>query len=154
MVEAITSDPGGLHMQRIMTPVALAFAGALLLSGCTAGGGTTATTEAAGSCDAVQSEVRDISNGAQNVLGAGGDPAEIQSSLEDYSVRVTELGETTDDAVSTELEGLSGAIDEAAEFAATLPSDPEAEVDADAVAEHQTAIQDAATAASEACTDE
>ena len=39
----------------------------------------------------------------------------------------------------------------AAEFAATLPSDPEAEVDADAVAEHQTAIQDAATAASSAC---
>ena len=98
--------------------------------------------------------MRDISNGAQNVLVGGGDPSEIQSSLEDYSVRVTELGETTGDAASTELEALSGALDDAAEFAATLPTDPEAEVDADAVAEHQTAIQDAATAASEACTAE
>jgi hypothetical protein len=83
-----------------------------------------------------------------------GDPAEVQSTLEDYSVRVTELGETTTDAVSTELEALTGAIDDAAEFAATLPSDPEAEVDSDAVAGHQAAIQDAATAAGEACTAE
>ena len=128
-------------MQRIMTPVALAFAGALLLSGCTAGG-TAQTTAAADPCETVQSEVRDISNGAQNALAAGGDPADVQSSLEDYSVRVSEL------------EGLTGALDDAAEFAGTLPSDPEAEVDADAVAEHQTAIQDAATAASEACTSE
>ena len=139
-------------MQRNMTSTALVFAGALLLSGCTAGGG--AATPSADACETVQSEVRDISNGAQNVLVGGGDPSEIQSSLEDYSVRVSELAETTDDAVSTELEGLTGALDDAAEFAGTLPSDPEAEVDADAVAEHQTAIQDAATAASEACTAE
>jgi hypothetical protein len=137
-------------MQRIMTSTALVFAGALLLSGCAAGGG--ASTPSADACETVKSEVRDISNGAQNSLASGGDPSEIQSSLEDYSVRVTELAETTDDAVSTELEGLTGALDDAAEFAGTLPSDPEAEVDADAVAEHQTAIQDAATAAGEACT--
>ena len=98
--------------------------------------------------------MRDISNGAQNALAAGGDPAEVQSALEDYSVRATELGETTTDAVSTELEALTGALDDAAEFAATLPTDPEAEVDADAVAEHQTAIQEAATSASEACSAE
>jgi len=139
-------------MQRIMTSTALVFAGALLLSGCAAGGG--AATPSADACDTVKSEVRDISNGAQNSLVSGDDPSEIQSSLEDYSVRVSELAETTDDAVSTELEGLTGALDDAAEFAGTLPSDPEAEVDADAVAEHQTAIQDAATAASEACTAE
>jgi len=139
-------------MQRMMTSTALLFAGALLLSGCAAGGG--ASTPSADACETVKSEVRDISNGAQNVLASGGDPSEVQSSLEDYSVRVTELGETTGDAASTELEALSGALDDAAEFAATLPSDPEAEVDADAVAEHQTAIQDAATAASENCTSE
>ena len=139
-------------MQRIMTSTALVFAGALLLSGCTTGGG--GSSPSADPCETVQSEVRDISNGAQNALAAGGDPAEVQSALEDYSVRVTELGETTTDAVSTELEALTGALDDAAEFAATLPSDPEAEVDAEAVAEHQTAIQDAATAASEACTAE
>ena len=136
-------------MQRIMTSTALVFAGALLLSGCTTGG--SGSSPSADPCDTVQSEVRDISNGAQNALASGDDPAEVQSALEDYSVRVTELGETTTDEVSTELEALTGAIDDAAEFAATLPSDPDAEVDADAVAEHQTAIQDAATSASEAC---
>jgi hypothetical protein len=141
-------------MQRIMTSAALVFAGALLLSGCAAGGGGATATATADPCEAVRSEVRDISNGAQNALAAGGDPAEVQSTLEDYSVRVSELGETTDDAVSTELEALTGALDDAAEFAATLPTDPEAEVDADAVAEHQTAIQEAATSASEACSAE
>src|SRR4029453_1093782 len=139
-------------MQRIMTSTALLFAGALLLSGCTAGGG--GSTPSADACDTVTSEVRDISNGAQNALVSGDDPSEIQSSLEDYSVRVTDLGETTTDAVSTELEALTGALDDAAEFAGTLPTDPEAEVDSEAVAEHQTAIQDAATSAGEACTAE
>ena len=139
-------------MQRIMTSTALVFAGALLLSGCAAGG--SASSPSADPCDTVQSEVRDISNGAQNALASGDDPAEVQSALEDYSVRVTELGETTTDEVSTELEALTGAIDDAAEFAATLPTDPDAEVDSEAVAEHQTAIQDAATAAGEACTAE
>jgi hypothetical protein len=141
-------------MQRIMTSAALVFASALLLSGCAAGGGGATATATADPCEAVRSEVRDISNGAQNALAAGGDPAEVQSTLEDYSERVSELGETTDDAVSTELEALTGALDDAAEFAATLPTDPEAEVDADAVAEHQTAIQEAATSASEACSAE
>jgi hypothetical protein len=137
-----------------MTSAALVFASALLLSGCAAGGGGATATATADPCEAVRSEVRDISNGAQNALAAGGDPAEVQSTLEDYSVRVSELGETTDDAVSTELEALTGALDDAAEFAATLPTDPEAEVDADAVAEHQTAIQEAATSANEACSAE
>ena len=136
-------------MQRIMTSTALVFAGALLLSGCTAGG--SGSSPSADPCETVQSEVRDISNGAQNALASGDDPAEVQSALEDYSVRATELGETTTDEVSTELEALTGALDDAAEFAGTLPSDPEAEVDSEAVAEHQTAIQDAATSAGEAC---
>ena len=77
-------------MQRIMTSTALVFAGALLLSGCTTGG--SGSSPSADPCDTVQSEVRDISNGAQNALASGDDPAEVQSALEDYSVRVTELG--------------------------------------------------------------
>jgi hypothetical protein len=136
-------------MQRIMTSTALVFAGALLLAGCAAGGGT--ATPSADPCETVKSEVRDISNGAQNALAAGGDPSDVQASLEGYSERVDKLGETTDDAVSTELDALAAALDDAAEFAATLPTDPEAEVDADAVAEHQTAIQEAAASASDAC---
>jgi len=139
-------------MQRIMTSTALVFAGAVLLAGCAAGGGT--ATPSADPCETLQNAVRDVSNGAQNALAAGGDPAEVQSTLEDYSVRVSELAETTNDAVSTQLEAVAAALDAAAEFAATLPSDPEAEVDADAVAEAQTAIQEAAASASEACSAE
>jgi hypothetical protein len=140
-------------MQRITTSVALVFASALLLSGCAAGGGGGGATATPDACDTVRTEVRDVSNGAQNALAAGGDPAEIQSTLENYSTRVSELGETTPDEVSTALEGLTGALDDAAEFAATLPEDPEAEVDADAVAEQQTAIQEAADEVTSACTD-
>lgn len=135
-------------MQRIKRSVVLVFAGALLLSGCAAGGGGEA---GAGGCDTVRSEVRDISNGAQNALAAGGDPSEVHDALEGYSERVDALAEEADDAVSDALEGLDEAIDEAADFAETLPSDPEAEVDAEAVAEHQTAIQEAATEVTNAC---
>ncbi len=136
-------------MQRIMTSTALVFAGALLLAGCAAGGG--GASSSADECDTVKSEVRDISNGAQNALAAGGDPSETQATLEGYSDRVDTLGEDTSDAVSDELEKLAEALDDAAEFAATLPSDPDAEVDADAVAEQQTAIQDAASGVNDAC---
>lgn len=137
-------------MQRIMTSAALVFASALLLSGCAAGGGGGEAT--ADPCDTVNSEVRDISNGAQNTLAAGGDPADVQAALEEYSERAAVLGEDTDDAVSTALEGLGAALDEAAGFAETLPTDPEAEVDADALAEQQTAIQEAAAEVTSACT--
>jgi predicted ArsR family transcriptional regulator len=140
-------------MQKIMTSTALLFAGALLLSGCAAGGGGAEASASADPCETIRVEVRDISNGAQNALTAGGDPADVQASLEDYSERVDSLDETggDDQEVSDALDALDEAIDDAAEFAATLPSDPEAEVDADAVAEHQTAIQDAAAEVGTAC---
>jgi hypothetical protein len=139
-------------MQRIMTSAALVFAGALLLSGCAAGGGGGEAT--ADGCDTVQSEVRDISNGAQNALAAGGDPSDVAAALEGYSERVDTLDESAgdDQALSDALEALGEQIDEAAGFAETLPSDPEAEVDAEAVAEHQTAIQEAATEVTTVCT--
>jgi hypothetical protein len=138
-------------MQRIKRSVVLVFAGALLLSGCAAGGGGGAGEAGADDCDTVRSEVRDISNGAQNALASGGDPSEVHDSLEGYSERVDALAEEADDAVADALEALDEKIDEAADFAETLPSDPEAEVDADAVAEHQTAIQEAATEVGNAC---
>ncbi len=139
-------------MPRIMTSTALLFAGALLLAGCAAGGGT--ATPSADPCETLSTEVRDISNGAQNTLAAGGDPAEMQSALEGYAERVDALLEEADAAVSEDLEAFHESLHEAAEFAATLPSDPEAEVDAEAVAEQQTAIQEAATGVNEACTAE
>jgi len=139
-------------MQRIITPVALVFAGALLLSGCTAGGGG-ATTAAADPCQAVNEEVRDISNGAQNALAAGGDPSELQASLEGYSERITALDDQygADTGTSEALGVFAEQVDAAAEFAATLPSDPEAEVDAEAVAENQGAIAEAATEVTNSC---
>lgn len=139
----------GITMQRIKRSVVLVFAGALLLSGCAAGGG--GGEAGADECETVRTEVRDISNGAQNALAAGGDPSEVHDALEGYSERVDALEEEADGAVSDALEALDEAIDEAADFAETLPSDPEAEVDAEAVAEHQTAIQDAAAEVTSAC---
>ena len=140
-------------MQKIMTSTALLFAGALLLSGCAAGGGGAEASASADPCSAVRSEVRDVSNGAQNALSAGGDPSDVQASLEGYGERVDALDKTAgdDESVSEALDGLGTALDDAAEFASTLPTDPDAEVDADAVAEHQTAIQDAASEVGTAC---
>jgi len=94
-----------------------------------------------------------VSNGAQNALSAGGDPSDVQASLEGYGERVDALDKTAgdDESVSEALDGLGVALDDAAEFASTLPTDPDAEVDADAVAEHQTAIQEAAAEVSSSC---
>lgn len=137
-------------MQRIITSVALVFAGALVLSGCASGGTAEPTVDA---CDAISSEVRDISNGAQNTLAAGGDPSEVQSGLEGYSERVGALAEEAadDTGVTDALGALGEQLDGAAEFASTLPSDPEAEVDGEAVAEQQAAIAEAATGVNDAC---
>ncbi|WP_173922727.1 hypothetical protein [Agromyces sp. Marseille-P2726] len=136
-----------------MTSAAIVFTGALLFTGCAAGGGGGGETAATG-CDAISTEVRDISNGAQNALAAGGDPADVNDALEGYSERVDALEEEADGDVSEALDALDEKIDDAADFAETLPSDPEAEVDDEAVAEHQSAIQDAATAVNDACSDE
>jgi len=140
-------------MQRIMTSAALVFASALLLSGCAASGG--GGEAAVDTCETVRTEVRDISNGAQNSLAAGGDPSEVKSALEGYSERVDTLAEEADnEGVSDALEGLGERLDEAADFAETLPTDPEAEVDGEAVAEQQTAIHEAATEVTSACAPE
>jgi hypothetical protein len=142
-------------MQKIITSTALVFAGALLLAGCASnGGGSTAeTTAASDECATVQPEVRDISNGAQNVLGAGGDPTEIKAALDDYAARVEKLDESPGDnaGLSDALGQLDVALSEASSFADTLPTDPDAEVDSDAVAEQQTAIQEAADGVNDVC---
>lgn len=140
-------------MQRIKTSVALVFAGALLLTGCATGGDGGGGEATADPCETVRSEVRDISNGAQNALAAGGDPNDVQSAVEGYRERVDALDKSAgDDAgLSDALEALGEKIDEAAEFAATLPSDPEAEVDADELAAQQEAIAEAAAEVTASC---
>ncbi|WP_350348049.1 hypothetical protein ABIQ69_15635 [Agromyces sp. G08B096] len=142
-------------MQRIMTSTALVFAGALLLAGCASNSGDGGSTAAAGDCETIRVEVRNISNGAQNTLASTNDPAEIESYLEELSERVDALSEdATDEKVSDALEALDERIDAAADFAATLPADPEAERDADAIAEQQSGIQEASVKVTEVCTAE
>ena len=138
-------------MQRIMTSTALVFAGALLLSGCASGGGGGEPTPDA--CAVIVEETRNVSNGAQNTLAAGGDPAELQTTLQGYSERVATLeADAENEDAAAALATLGERIDAAAEFAATLPSDPEAEVDAEAVAEQQTGIQEASVEVTKVCT--
>ena len=136
-------------MRRIMTSTALVFAGALLLSGCSAGGGT--ATPSGDPCETLSNAVRDISNGVQNAL-ASADPAELQATLEGYSVRVDELDQLVEGsgASSDIVDSLDAALAEATEFVATLPTDAE-EVDSEAVAEVQAEIQEAASGVTEAC---
>lgn len=135
-------------MRRIMTSTALVFAGALLLSGCAAGGGE--PTPSADPCEAVRVAARDISNGVQNAL-AGVDPAALQEKLEGYSQRLDELGAQAEDgsAASDAVASLDEAVSAAMEFVATLP--PDGEVDPDAAAERQAAVQEAAAGLTEAC---
>ena len=139
-------------MRRIMTSTALVFAGALLLSGCTAGGGT--ATPTADPCETLGNAVRDISNGVQNAL-ASADPAELQATLEGYSERVDELDQLVegDGAAADVIGSLDAALAEATEFVATLPTDAE-EVDSERVAEVQAEIQEAASGVTEACAEE
>src|SRR6478752_4353613 len=108
-------------MQRITTSAALVFASALLLSGCAAGGGGEGAGSSVDACTAVASEVRDISNGAQNALAAGGDPSETQATLEGYSERVMAIDRTggDDTQLSDALDELDASIQDAAEFAGT-----------------------------------
>ena len=106
-------------MRRIITSTALVFAGALLLSGCSAG--STAPTPSADPCEQLRVAVRDIANGAQNAL-AGIDPAEVQEKLEGYSERVDEFSaQAEDNSVASDVAAsLDEAIASAMEFVATL----------------------------------
>ena len=141
---------GEVNMHGIRTTTALVFASALLLSGCAAGG--TGPTSVADACSSVQAALRDVSNGAQNALASAGDPAEIQANLEGYSERAGALAEKADNPdVANALETLNAKLSEAAEAVGALPTDPDGELDVDAIAEQQTGIQEAVDKISAAC---
>ncbi len=137
-------------MHGTRTTVALVFASALLLSGCSAGGG--GPTSAADACASVQAALRDVSNGAQNALVSASEPGEIQADLEGYSERAGELAEKAENPdVANALETLDAKLTEAAESVAALPTDAEGELDTDAIAEQLTGIQEAVEKISAAC---
>ena len=138
-------------MHGIRTTAALVCTGALLLSGCAAaeGGGPTSVADA---CSSVQAAIRDVSNGAQNALASADDPAEFQASLEGYSERAGELAEKADNPdVANALETLNAKLSEVAVAVGALPTDAEGELDVDATAEQQAAIQEAVEKISAAC---
>lgn len=140
---------GEVIMQGIRTTAALVCTGALLLSGCAAGG--TGPTSVADACSSVQAALRDVSNGAQNALASAGDPAEIQADLEGYSERAGTLAEKADNPdVVKALETLTAKLSEAAEAVGALPTDAEGEL-VDVTAEQQAAIKEAVEKISAAC---
>ncbi len=137
-------------MHRFMKTTAVVFAGALLLSGCSASGGGDASASA-DPCETVRVEVRNISNGAQNTLATATDPDATVEYLAGLEERVDALGEQADGDAKLDdaLDGLQGALEGASEYAATISAD--AEQDADALAAQQTAIQEAAANVTEVC---
>lgn len=142
---------GDSTMRGTKTTAVLVLAGALLLTGCAAGGGASPTT-GADACATVQSEVRDISNGAQNTLAAAGTPSEIQAKLDDYSARVVALEEKADNPdVADALAKVDEKLADVSAAVETLPTDEEGAIDGDAIAEQQAGIQEAADKVKTAC---
>ncbi|MET0726085.1 MAG: hypothetical protein ABWY36_07010 [Leifsonia sp.] len=130
----------------------VAVTAALLFSGCASG--STSDT-AANDCDTLRSDVRDISNGAQNTLA--GDLSEAQDDakkyLEGLNERIDSLEKTweSNEKVTAALETLGDKVDSAEEFVDSVPTDG-SEIDADAQAAASGDIADAAAAVNEACT--
>ncbi len=138
-------------MRWTKTTAVLVLAAGLLLSGCASGGGTSPTT-GADACATVQSAVRDISNGVQNTLAAASTPSEIQAKLDDYSARVVALEEKAENPdVADALAKVDEKIAEVSAAVGTLPTDADGAIDAEAIAEQQAGIQEAADKLKTAC---
>lgn len=136
---------------------AIAVSAALLFSGCASGGSaSTTTTAAAGAdCSKLQSNVRDISNGAQNTLATA--PADVAAqtasakTLADYSDRVTKLEDgVKNSSVTDALKTLSDKILAGEDWVKAAPVDG-SDADADTQATVTGDIQTAATAVVTAC---
>lgn len=139
-------------MRGTKTTAMLVLAGALLLTGCASGGGTTSPTTGADACATVQSAVRDIANGAQNTLASAGTASEIQAKLDDYSARVVALEEKAENPdVADALAKVDEKIAEVSAAVATLPTDADGAIDGAAIAEQQAGIQEAADKLNTAC---
>ena len=148
-------------MRRFAMPAALVFAGALALSGCAAGNGGDTASPAADSCTTVATEVRDISNGVQNTLAAPASVDELETYLDDASSRVDAAAEDAgdNDDLASAVEDFKATLEGVSEYASGLtegPSedDPEATVveqDPEAMAEQQTAVQEASSEVSSVC---
>ncbi|THG32459.1 hypothetical protein E6C70_11855 [Glaciibacter flavus] len=136
----------------------IAVSAALLFSGCASGGGSSATTTAAAGsdCSKLHSDVRDISNGAQNTLATAPADADAQtasaSALADFSDQAKKLEDSYSDnkGVTSALDDLASKIDAGQDWVKAAPVDG-SDADADTQASVTADIDKAATAVDDAC---
>ncbi|MWB97337.1 hypothetical protein [Agromyces seonyuensis] len=140
-------------MQRIQFAAlsAIAVAAALTLAGCSTSSEPAETTAAAGSCEVIRVQVRDISNGAQNKLAMVTDPAADGEYLGDLITRVDELkADAESDEVVAKLDDLETALTEAQTTVEALPT-PTEDSETPDTTEQSEAVSKSATAVTVAC---
>lgn len=139
---------------RTATVAALAVTAALLFTGCASDSGSSSDSSSGGNdCATLTSEVRDISNGAQNALNgdfsAGTDDAKAYIGTLSDRVDALEDDWKSDKAVTKALDSFDDSIGAAEDFIEAVPAD--GTVDPDAQATVVTGIQDSAAAVGKAC---
>lgn len=147
-------DEVGSSMRRTTIPcAALVIASALLFAGCSSGGAG-GPTSIADACASLKTALDEVSSAAQGALAGARTPSEVQSDLEGYVEQVDTLAENAQNAdVSGALGTLSEELSEAAEFAATLPTDAEGELDPSALADQKAAIEESLEKVNAACSE-
>ncbi|MGR2753977.1 hypothetical protein [Agromyces arachidis] len=141
-------------MRRFTMPAALVIAGALALTGCTAQDGENAGAAAGSACQTVATGIRDISNGIQNNLASASAETrdDVEGYLSDAADRVDAFAaEIEDSEFAAAVEEFAAEVEASAEYVGDLPEDDAEEQDAEALAERQTALQEAAADVREAC---
>jgi len=141
-------------MRNMTIPSAtLAVAAALLLSGCSGSGGG-GPSSIADACATLKTALAEVSDNVQGALEGTADPSEVQADLEGYAESVDALAERAENAdVSEVLDTLSGKLSEVAAKVATLPTDADGKLDADATAEQQAAVEETVAKVNAACAD-
>jgi hypothetical protein len=147
-------DEVGSSTRRTTIPrAALVIACALLFAGCSAGGAG-GPTSIADACATLKTALDEVSTAVQSALAAARTPSELQSDLEGYVESVDTLAENAQNAdVSGALGTLSEKLSEAAELAATLPTDAEGEVDPAGLADQKAAIEESLEKVNAACSE-
>ena len=138
---------------RTITSAGLILAGALLFSGCSGSGGGVPTS-VGDACAVLESALAEVSDNVESALSDAAEPSEVQASLEGFAESVDALAESAGNADVAEVLGtLSETLGDAAAKVATLPTDADGKLDAKALAEERTAIEDSVEKVNTACTE-
>ena len=136
---------------RTITSAALILAGALLFSGCSGNGGGIPTS-VGDACAVLKSALTEVSDNVESALSDSAEPSEVQASLEGFAETVDGLADSAGNAdVAEVLSTLSETLGDAATKVATLPTDADGKLDAKALAEEKTAIEDSVEKVNTAC---